>query len=300
MSHRRSLFVAMGSLVAILVVALARWAVIQWDNPQITNYAVACIPMVLTILIAFVPDLRRAHVGWRIAVVGIGVAWSVLLWRQQVLADKAQAQALAKVVKDTNEHADQQLKNRLEPLTNEVNGVDGRVNKLADQLTGRDTAFTTALGKIAPLGHAKLQFSAWVEDQRQYPLLRQYAALGDNGSVDIDFTVKNISQDTSTGRGDIWMLICTGCTYPKDPTGFSKRQGADEHQRHKTFDFINAGILLEKMTASVVPPIGVGSFQLSFKYSCETCGRIDDWQTLLIFTRAMPALKLTPPRLTSQ
>src|ERR1017187_57605 len=60
-SLRFPLAMAGGCLAATIAVLFSRFLFVNWDNPRLVNYAVACLPVVLTILIAFIPNLREAR-----------------------------------------------------------------------------------------------------------------------------------------------------------------------------------------------------------------------------------------------
>src|ERR1700677_570548 len=111
---RRALRVsAVGPSLSLVVLAL-RWFYVNHGEPNfyldIFNFAVVLLPFAFSIFFAFVPDMRKQHVAWKIAVITIGVGFSWLLWKQQHLAAEAAqreaAQAIAKAVAQSNQHSD--------------------------------------------------------------------------------------------------------------------------------------------------------------------------------------------------
>ena len=106
---------------------------LHWDDPRLINDTVACIPVVLTIVIAFVPNLSKAHTIWRIGIVAVGLAWSILLWKQQVQAGHDQENAMARVLKEANEHSDKQMATRIATLPGDV--ANAVVLKMSPQKT---------------------------------------------------------------------------------------------------------------------------------------------------------------------
>ena len=63
-------------MVAVITAAL--WVFLfHWEDPKIINYTVALLPVVLSISLALIPDLPRVHMIGRLAIVLIGVLWSV-------------------------------------------------------------------------------------------------------------------------------------------------------------------------------------------------------------------------------
>jgi hypothetical protein len=166
-------------------------------------------------------------------------------------ATETPRQIVMEAVRQANEHSDKQTEN----VSKGVYGVNSRVEELSHKIDKNDSALTDAISKVSPVapGHAKLQFSFFPENDAQIPVTTNYAPPGEGGYVSFDFTVKNVSEDTSAGKGDLWIQICKGCQYKNDPVGFAKRMGSDEHIRHKPFEYLNAQVMLEKTTVAVLP-----------------------------------------------
>jgi len=137
-------------------------------------------------------------------------------------------------------------------------------------------------------GQARLLFSFPVRFASDVPRTSTRLPLGSNGAVKLDFTVYNPS-DIAAEDVEIWVAICGDCRYAREPDGFQKLPGMEEHQRYRKFFGINAGIGLADMRVEVIPPppgLVSGFFQISFNYACRTCGKVDadHWQTLDVLT----------------
>jgi len=308
-SIRWILYTSLFGPLASLLILVARWIYLHKDEPEfyllLINYIVAWLPFAFSILIAFIPDMRKLHKFWRGLVILGGLTYSVVLFQQQVLTMEAnkrdQQSAIEQAVKQSNDHSDAQIASVKSEMKSEIQSTNSKIDQLpstfSQAMKTNTSMLTQAIVKVNPyaLDHAQLQFSLFVKDSSQFPLTDYYFPRQDDGTINVQFWVKNISKDTSTGKGDIWVQICGGCGYPKEPSGFVKREGSDEHIRHKMFEYLNAGIGFEPMLIPVRPPPQGDVFQISFKYSCETCGGITKWQTMTVRTTRELVPKFTQP-----
>jgi hypothetical protein len=198
-------------------------------------------------------------------------------------------------VSKANEHSDKQIAK----VKDGVEVVNANVQKLHDTMEENDSSLSREIGKVSPVvpGRAQLAFSFFTEDDTKIPVTTTYAPPGEGGYVSVDLTVKNVSKETSTAKGNLWIRICLGCQYHKDLVGFFKRDGMEEHERNKPFENLDAGVSLEKMTVSVLPPKGVSVFFVLGKYSCQACGPLSNWQTMRVQTRPRPEIKLPTKRI---
>jgi hypothetical protein len=139
---------------------------------------------------------------------------------------------------------------------------------------------------------ASLQFSFWVATPAAFPLTMQSLRPGPNNAFAVEVTAQNIS-NVSANDGEIWIMICQVCSFVDEPVGFTRLQGMSEKMRYKRFTFIRPGIFLERMTINVTMPSAafkIGSFEMSLKYACAECGRVDNWQTLRVWIVKPPVL----------
>lgn len=103
-----------------------------------------------------------------------------------------------------------------------------------------------------------------------------------DGVVSVPFTVRNIS-DFPAVSPDIWVRVCRGCEFAKEPIGFQKVDGGDEKERYFLSNHaLNPTVSSQIMTIEVKPPPNVIIFVLAFKYACETCGVVNEWQLLRV------------------
>jgi hypothetical protein len=298
-SPKRVWLVLGATILASLLVIGFLWGWAHKDDPRFINYAVALVPVALSILIAFVPDLRSAHVLWRIAIVGVGLVWSVLLWKQQMLADKAQSDAFAKAIADANRHTDQQIgkvANKVDESAKHSDEQIGSVKSdfhasmanatgLISKMSNDINSAIEKVGKPAPPELAQLKFSLFGDGKHlsvDSPLI-VYPLKPDNDGV---FTVGFIFTNTSgvtASQIDFWVYICDSCVFAKEPDGFDKPPGSDEHARHRIVQSINPGASFQKSTFLLKTSSAMPWFDMGFRYSCQTCGPMrKDIQTVRI------------------
>lgn len=135
---------------------------------------------------------------------------------------------------------------------------------------------------LPPPHSAQLLFSFPFRNRQDIPVAVTKVPLRD-GVAKVDFMVVNLSEMSAIAP-EIWVRICIGCTYAKEPEGFLKLPGADEHDRYKSFNALNPSVALQMMTVEIIPPKEVKDrFQISFKYACQTCGVVKYWQTFEVF-----------------
>lgn len=90
-----------------------------------------------------------------------------------------------------------------------------------------------------------------------------------DGSVEFSVMVVNTSNVRAKGVA-IYLEICTGCTFAKEPERFTTPVGAGPQQRQLNFGDLDAG------TAAAIPlkisaPTALNWFQVSVTSRCENC-----------------------------
>jgi hypothetical protein len=276
---------------ALLLMLLLRKAHIPgwWDNPSIINFLAAWIPFVISVFIAFVPEHEMSRTQkwlWRSAVIIIGFAWSAVLWHQQVITDalgkKDKIEIVTNAVTQSNAHSDQQIDGVRADVKTTTQALDQKLTNLSSQVSTTEKTITGNLSKFSPPvpQYAKLQFSFFTQSSASLPLTTESLAPDKDGIFTVDFVVTNISETTTAKNGDIWVIACDQCTIVEEPQGFDRPKGLPELERHKTFQNLNPGVTLEKMTVKLRVNGLYQAFLISLRYSCETCGKVTDAQDL--------------------
>jgi hypothetical protein len=256
----------------------------------LVNFVVAWIPTLLAILIAFVPDLRKAHFAWRLAIVAVGMLWSVLLARQQILSVRTsridQQAAIMNAVNQSDAHTDQEISTLRTDMKASVNGLSSQLEKTGSEITGNILSNKPA--KVEP---AKLTFSLF-EPGNTFPVTSTSLRAGVDNEFSLDLTVKNVSS-TPANQGEIWISLPPDCIYATEPAGFDKPSGTDESTRHRRFDNLNPGVSLEKMTITVKLTKTHSGFEMAMRYSCAACRELAAPQPIRI--AVLPPYKFQVP-----
>jgi hypothetical protein len=227
---------------------------------------------------------------WRVGIVSIGVLWSVLLFRQQVLTENEQdrviAAAVGKAVNESNKRSDQQIGQQIEKLKadfgKELHEVSGG---LSHQMSSGISTLNQNLSKVGQPPEpkfAQIQFSLWVEREKDYPRLVDTVQPDSEGKIVVYWTGKNVS-DTSAENLEFWIFLCSDCIYAKEPEGFDRPSGTNDLVRHRVFGSLNSGVAMPKMGTALKVNRRYHSFELGFKYSCKSCGKMPaNLQTLTL------------------
>lgn len=298
LSLRVPIFIASSSAAASVAMVAARWLFLHWADPdlqqRLVNFGAAWIPFVVSIILAWLPDWekkRKASMMWRAVIVIAGLAWSVILWRQQTLSLESsrrdQQQLLDAAIEKSNQHSDAQItqvRKELETVNKhsyeETKSVKYALKTTTDTLTGALSKTASDLGQTiskTPIARkAILQFTFPTLERNTVPI-RQISLSMTDGVVKVPFTFGNISDESAIGV-EIWVKVCDGCRYAKEPEGFTHLRGADEHDRYRTFGTTNPDVFFEVMSVEVTPPLGVDGFDIALRSACQNCVVTHGWE----------------------
>jgi len=288
MSLRQVWYSFLAALVVAAVVLGSAWFHTHWNDPDLqtvaVNFAVSWIPFLVTILVAFVPDLRKAHIAWRVGIVSIGLVWSLLLARQQVLTINASRTDQKIIVKEAvgnaNQHSDESIATLREDIHKEFDDLN--------------TGITTGLGglKPPPPKFAAIKFGFLDPFMAAEGSLRE----GPDRVFSAELLAKNVT-DIAAEKGDVWIQICDECLWVDEPIGFDRPSGTIESMRHESFLNLNSGTMLPKITLHFKALKKFQKIILVAKYSCTTCGKMADPQILTV--DVLPSMKfdVPPPKL---
>jgi hypothetical protein len=196
---------------------------------------------------------------------------------------------VTKAVTDANKHSDTQF----QAIQQNVGGVDKKVSAVGDSLSQTATSLSNDIqrtsdaiqktsdrldasigkvGKPEPPIPARITFSLWTDNLSEpFPLLARASEPDTDGNYAVDFGFVDSSESTADSI-DIWVQVCDGCSFAKEPPGFEKPAGMNEHVRHRMIGSLNPGVSFEKETISVKAPSDAASFAVEFRYSCKRCG----------------------------
>lgn len=285
------------AFVLLLAAYLLVRAYLHWSDPdreyKLINFAAAWFPFAVSIFVAFIPDFEKAERMrpiWRVGIIAVGLAYSVILWYQQSVNVSAARHDQEVTIEKSDEHADQKFNDLQKHLdletsksTGQVESVQDGLSDLMNQMQANLNKRIGEVGKPVPPELAKLQFSLWNDSMKStdFPILSEFLKRGPDMNVTIDFTFTDISS-TAADSTEVMVLLCSDCTFTSEPSGFTKLNGAGELQRHRLVGDVNPGTIFEKMTLSVKVPLQYNRFDVGFNYACKTCGKPQDWQKLTV------------------
>ena len=278
---------------------------IRTETFKITNFFAAFYPFPLSVFVAFLPDMERSEKMrpvWRIGIVGAGLVYSLILWHQQSVnlasSRRDQLKIVADAVQLSNDHADK----KIDGVRSDVDGVRKDVAKvssdlrassslsekritgldstvghfkesLSESLSKTESSLTKSIGNIAlpPTKIGALVFSVWQEKATlKSPALALDLSSASDGTFEIPFTIGNPTSNAVNGA-DMFIDICTVCTFAEEPKEFLKVDGTSEQTRVKKGD-LNPGTNLPRMTMKVKYAGPFPRFAVTFRYSCDICG----------------------------
>jgi hypothetical protein len=296
-------------VLCLILVHFGRiWILKVWGDLRFVNYFVAFIPTLFSILFAFIVDKDlEIHFRklWRLGIVACGILYSVALWHQQKLTDQDNLNTQQKIVNDAvskaNAHSDQQFAG----VQQNVGALGGQVTGLSQSLNATTSTISSALekstsqlndsiGKVTqpePIKPAVLIFSLWdMAATLDKPVVSKFIQPDNDGNYSIDFSFTNVSESTADAI-DVWIQVCDGCSFAKEPAGFEKVAGSDDRVRHRIINSLNPGVSFEKTTIVVKSVPTEGSFRIGFRYSCKTCGgKMEPTQLATIWKGYFPRL----------
>jgi hypothetical protein len=134
--------------------------------------------------------------------------------------------------------------------------------------------------KSTPPPNASLELSFFTNDTREFPIKVRTLHLSQTGTLTMGFGGKNTATVAATGL-ELWINICVDCVYAKEPEGFEKVPGQDEHLRHRILGTLNSGVYLPELTIEISPTKpSLTFYEVALKYACSNCGTPPDWQIM--------------------
>jgi hypothetical protein len=153
--------------------------------------------------------------------------------------------------------------------------TNGRLRELGEKWT--ITQPSQALGGSVPIEKARYEVSFWPSTLTQWPI-HTMSLPQVNGVVTFSFTFQ--IKDHMAKQTRIWLRLCKGCRYAKEPPGFqnlSPHPGEGDEPTERTLvvgDFL-PNIAYTPITIDVVPPTNTKAFLVGVLVGCENCDPID-------------------------
>jgi hypothetical protein len=232
------------------------WTSLFNDLPDVSGILLAAVGFA----VLFVPEAIKAleskrKTRWAIAVVFflLGIAGMVSSHIQRGQAENAQRILEAK-----------------------VDSTSSGVHEIA-QYTKQPPIVNLSVPppKSRPQEKARLQFTFFPLGPK-FELISEVSVPVVDGIVTVSFTAKEVGP-AQANNGQVWIQLCDGCKFAEEPDGVNA-PGDDRTSlvRRKRFDSISPGVMFDNTTLKIVPPSGIDSFSIAFKYGCEKCAPIDN------------------------
>ena len=292
----RKLLRAVAAIILVFVIYFLVRAYMHWSDPdreyKLINFAAAWFPFAVSVFAAFIPDFEKAErmrPVWRIGIIAVGLAYSIILWYQQSVNISAARNDQEATIRKSNEHTDQKFNDLQQHMDSETFKFTDQIKSVQDGLAGLMNQMQSNLGKrIGEVGkpeppmRAQIQFSLWGEQTKDFPKLVETLERDSEGVFKVYWTGMNTS-DVAAENLEFWIVLCEDCTYAREPEGFDKPPGTSDVVRHRMFGFLNSGVAIGKIETDVKISRVYGQFVLDLKYSCKTCGKMPaNPQTLII------------------
>jgi hypothetical protein len=244
---------------------------------------------------------KRARIIWRVAVLSVGLMYSLILWHQQVLNQVLAAQDQQKLLDKSNSHSDEEIgtvRGDVRVLQHDLkqtaskNDVTQTATVITGILTKSQQDLNEKLEKLKPVTPeiADVRFSLFTDTVKTSdpPILNTAIKAQKDGTFPVDVFFTNVS-GTSVEAMDVWITLCPLCFFASELPGFDRPAGTDEQTRHLIIPLLNPGTSYPKITilvkSNLKPPF---SFWVNFRHACKVCGKNPDQQVLRIAALPMP------------
>jgi hypothetical protein len=259
---------------------------LYWNDVRLVNFLAAWIPFVLSLLVAFVPEHEmsmKKKILWRTSVIAVGFAWSVVLWHQQVISDIAaredQKKIVTNAVTQSNEHSDQQIGALRQDLQGVKTDVQDVKKDLDDTIAKSTSTISESIGKVTLPQSEKSSYdvSFWPATITEWPIRKK--SLPIIGGV-VTFTFSFIVKNHTAKEARVWLRLCEGCKYAKEPPKFQNLisqvgKGTDPTERMRVIGDFLPNVAYEAISVDVIPKPNVTSFLVGILLGCENCDPID-------------------------
>jgi hypothetical protein len=170
-----------------------------------------------------------------------------------------------------------QLSDKVNELKTEVTTAELQKKLASVQTELQKTQKAMAPAPLAKLGLDLLPYRTMettAERSNQLPLLLPVTdislPLSADGSVHIDFAIRNLSSEVTALNVTGTVYICKGCQFAKEPQGLMKINGEDP--THRVFSAPQIHVYEHyPLSVDVIPPPSVTSFVIGCDYRCNNC-----------------------------
>ena len=105
-----------------------------------------------------------------------------------------------------------------------------------------------------------------------------------DGSVHVQFAILNLTAVDALNVS-VTFIICDGCTFAKDPEGFTKLPGSPDTQRFIALPQIHAFEALRAIATDITVPPTASAVNVGILYRCNTCVLTRDYYSGVVHLR---------------
>jgi hypothetical protein len=141
-----------------------------------------------------------------------------------------------------------------------------------------------SMPSAAPSDKAHYEISFYPVMMNEWPIGEKKIALVNGvANVAVTFMIK----DHTAKQTRVWVRLCTGCRYAKEPVGLEnlnpRGEDNDPHERTRVVGDILPGPIYPPVDLQVIPPPGSTAFMIGMEIGCDNCEPVTDkFKTLLV------------------
>jgi len=203
------------------------------------------------------------------------------------------------VVEGANRHTDSQVamvrddlkdaKQQIGMVRDDLKGTISTVSELFKKTEDNLSVSIGKVGKPDPPTPPHLLLSLWSPTTpMEQPLLETSLRPNADGVFSIEFSIANVPPTSAAHSVDVWIDICTECTFAKEPEGFDRPTGMPDQTRHMMINLLNPGVTLAKKTIEVKLNKPFLDFLIQLRYACDVCGVHSGQQAKIISLPSLP------------
>jgi hypothetical protein len=294
MSVRPALWTA-GSSVLACCLLWTGWGIrLYWNDARLVNFLAAWIPFVLSTLLAFVPEHKMTTTKkwlWRTSVMLVGLSWSIVLWHQQVIADRGarndQTSIVASAVDKSNAHSDEKIgevRRDVQAVKTDVGGVKAELSDTRDALVKKfGQSVDDIIGKVGKPQLAHVLFTFWPAKLEDWPITAERLPLV-NGAVEVNLSFQAMDHVAKGLR--IWIRLGMECSYGREPALFQNLHNTGvPTERMLVVGDLLPGTAYAPITFTIITPPKYDGTIIGANYACENCELLnpDKPQTLTVW-----------------
>ena len=274
---RKPLFVAPCALAVAGLCGIGYWkrASLPATLDLIPPYSSAIAFVSLGIIGAFYKDKYRNHAAkWAAVIMMVVFGFLMGLNTYRDRAVRAQEKADRAREKIENAKTSDSIIKSVDHISGELKDFKDKVKP--DEIRSDMSGLRATMEKVLHPPQATLLFTfapfndAPVDGGPAIPVRDITLPIKPEGSVHVRLTFLNNTDVRAEGL-QVSLDICTSCKFAKEPDGFTRVAGSRETERHHLYGDMPPRGAYAELALDIIPPPGVGAFDIKAVYRCKTC-----------------------------